>query len=265
MSAGRRRRIAIALPILAGIVWLIVSQFGPSPRPTGPVTLPAAGLLEPLDGPDTVGAAGVNLPRATIGPQPTPVVLVPGWSDEGDRLWPLRDALFAAGWDSTEVRVLSFDDPVGSNRQHASELSDAIDSLLVRTGAEQVDVVAHSMGGLSTRWYLQSRGAARIRRVAFLGSPHRGTWASLVAWGVGGDEMHPESDFLAELDPSLPSGVEALTIRTELDTHILPNESSTLPDVEDVQLCCPAHAQLPAEPRVMSTVLEFLNRPPPPS
>jgi len=252
MSSPHRRRIGFALPVVALATVVLISQFGPSPRPTAPIAPPEG------------SEAGFSPP--TIGPQPgairVPVVLVPGWVDSGSRLWPLRDALLASGWDTTEVRVLVFEDPVGSNLDHAIELARAVELLQDRTGAAQVDIVAHSMGGLATRWYLQEGGAAQVRRVATLASPHRGTWTSLVAWGQGGREMHPESEFIAQLDSTLPATIEGLTLRTRLDTHILPNESSTLPGVPDIEICCPAHALLPANPEAMALVIDFLARDP---
>ncbi len=251
MSSPLRRRIAYTLPVAALVTVILIWQFGPSPRPTAPIAPPE-------------GSAATPFAPPTIGPQPgtvrTPVVLVPGWVDSGSRLWPLRDALFASGWDSTEVRVLEFEDPVGSNVDHAAELAAAVTALRDRTGSSRVDIVAHSMGGLATRWYLQEGGAAQVRRVVTLASPHRGTWASLVAWGEGGREMHPESDFIAQLEATLPPAIAGLTLRTEFDTHILPNESSTLPGVPDIEICCPSHALLPADPEVMALVIDFLSR-----
>ena len=42
----------------------------------------------------------------------------------------------------------------------------------------RVYLVAHSVGGLATRWYLLTHDPAPVRRAAFLGSPHRGTLAA---------------------------------------------------------------------------------------
>ena len=101
-------------------------------------------------------------------------------------------------------------------------------------------------GGLATRWYLKTHPGAPVRRAVFLGSPHRGTLAAHLAWGDGRDEMMPESDFLASLNsgPALPPGLEAMTIRTPIDTRVLPGESATLPGVEDHSVCCPTHQGL---------------------
>jgi hypothetical protein len=73
--------------------------------------------------------------------------------------------------------------------------------------------------------------------------------------------MIPDSPFLAWLNagPPVPAGVEAMTVRTPLDTHILPSESGTLEGVEDHLVCCPTHAGLIQSLEVFRLVLRFLE------
>jgi triacylglycerol lipase len=188
-----------------------------------------------------------------------PVLLVPGWFDTARELAALRIRLTAAGW--SDVETLSFADPTGGNRQHAAEIDSVVAEMIERTGAPEVDIVAHSMGGLATRWYLKTRPAAPVRKVVFMASPHRGTLSAVLAWGDGSDEMLPASDFLESLNtgPALPSGVSALTIRTPVDTHIFPAESATLPGVPDRSVCCPTHAGMLHDEEVFRLVSEFLE------
>ncbi len=188
-----------------------------------------------------------------------PVLLVPGWADVGERMAPLAYRLRTSGWDSTAVVTVNFEDPVGSNIDHAAEIRLAVDSLLsLNPDATEVDIVAHSMGGLATRWYMQHGGAEVVRRFVSLAGPHRGTLVSLVAWGQGGVEMKPDSPFLAELDSVLPESVEGFTIRTELETHIIPQENATLPGVPDTVLCCTMHWTLPTDANAIDVVVDFL-------
>lgn len=99
-----------------------------------------------------------------------------------------------------------------------------------------------------------------MRRVVFLATPHRGTWAAYVAWGDGADEMRPGSPFLVTLnaDRRRLARVDALTIRTPVDTHILPGESATLDGVPDRIVCCPSHAGLLRDVEVFRIVRRFL-------
>ena len=82
-------------------------------------------------------------------------------------------------------------------------------------GVPQVDVVAHSMGGLIIRAYLSGKQAAsgafspptgqKIRKAVFVASPHFGAFATnfdlaeIFASGTQTDEMRPGSQFVWDL------------------------------------------------------------------
>jgi len=210
----------------------------------------------------SLGESHVASPEPPSAALDVPIVLVPGWLDTGRDLADLRIRLLGAGLDGAAVRTLTFDDPTGSNVDHAAELDSLVQEVLDATGADRVDIVAHSMGGLATRWYLSTRPDPPVRRVAFLGTPHRGTLAAHLAWGDGRDDMLPDSPFLEELNSraALPDGVEAITVRTPIDTHVLPGESATLPGVPDHVVCCPTHPGLLENEEVFLIVLDFLER-----
>ena len=200
------------------------------------------------------------------GQERTPVLLVPGWIDSEEDLVPLRERFIEAGWSGEAVVALSFQDPVGSNRDHAQEISAAVDQLRMDAGADRVDIVAFSMGGLAVRHFLNvgyaagGGGNTAVRRVAFLATPHQGTLVALIAWGDGGGEMEPGSEFLTELNsyPPLPAGLEALTIRTSVDLTVVPHESAMLPEVPDLVICCPTHRGLLRDEQAFQRVLRFL-------
>ncbi|HUF76716.1 MAG TPA: alpha/beta fold hydrolase [Longimicrobiales bacterium] len=223
------------------------------------IALTSAGLVgSPALGP---GSAPQPVPGPAAARTTTPVLLVPGWLDTARDLAALRIRFLGAGW--AHVEALSFEDPAGSNRDHALEIEAAVTRILAESGAEELDIVAHSMGGLATRWFLLSHHPAPVRRVAFLGAPHHGTLTAHLAWGAGGDEMTPGSDFLETLngaDP-VPEGVEAITVRTPIDTRVVPGESAVLPGIEDHTVCCPTHPGLVEDEDVFRIVVDFLERP----
>jgi len=190
-----------------------------------------------------------------------PVLLVPGWGDDATTLQDLQERLFAAGWREEDVLTVSFADPVGSNREHARELAHAVLGLKERTGVERVDVVAHSMGGLSTRYFLLNGGSEHVRRVVFLATPHSGTMSAYLAWGEGAREMEPGSVFLLGLrrGEPVPRGVRAITIRTPTDLHIVPGSSATLPGVPNLEVCCPTHAGLLDDEATFQLIQRFLR------
>lgn len=191
-----------------------------------------------------------------------PVLLVPGWGDHAPDLQPLVIRLIEAGWPQTRVSALTFRDPVGSNRTHAEEVARAVETLRSLTGSDRVDVVAHSMGGLALRYYLQFEdGHEVVRRAVFLGTPHRGTVAAMLAWGDGGREMVPGSDFLSHLNDhdGVPIGVETLAIRTPVDLRVIPGSSAMLPGARNLEICCPTHPGLVDDEDIARAVVQFLR------
>jgi triacylglycerol lipase len=191
-----------------------------------------------------------------------PVLLVPGWGDNAPDLQPLVIRLIEAGWPQTRISALTFRDPVGSNREHAEEVAQAVETLRSLTGSDRVDVVAHSMGGLAVRYYLQfQEGHQVVRRAVFLGTPHRGTVAAMLAWGDGGREMVPGSDFLSRLNDNdgIPPGVEVLAIRTPVDLRVIPGSSAMLPGARNLEICCPTHPGLVDDEDTARAVAQFLR------
>ncbi len=198
---------------------------------------------------------------AALPPPDLPVLLIPGWSKGSEDLMPLKERLLRDGWPEDWVLALDFRDPVGSNEVHAGEIRDALEALLDRTGTRQVDAVAHSMGGLALWTLLQEEGGRiPIRRVVFLGSPLQGTLMAHLAWGEGGEEMRPESEFLERLEagPDPTHWVEAVTIRTPLDLTVVPNSGATLPGMGDRLVCCPTHQGLQDHEETFRVLRDFL-------
>jgi triacylglycerol lipase len=189
------------------------------------------------------------------------VLLIPGWSDRGKRLTWLRNEFIRAGWPPSHLDVVDFRDRFGSNIDHAAEIAAAVDELRRKTGAERVDVVAHSMGGLALRYYLHFHaGSSKVRRVVFTGTPHRGTWIAYLGWGQGAREMRPGNPLLTRLSglPSVPTGISALCIHTPLETRVLPQSSALLPDSRHQRVWCSSHPRLLHSRKVFAAIRDFL-------
>jgi triacylglycerol lipase len=198
----------------------------------------------------------------------TAVLLVPGWGDRASDMEPLRQRLIEAGWPEDEIRALTFSDPWGSNERNAVEVADAVGELSEQDGIAAVDIVAHSMGGLAVRTYLTEFSQAAsdrptpVRRVAFLATPHRGTVAAVLAWGEGGREMVPGSEFLEHLnhfgDQTVSEVVDILSIRSPVDLLVIPGSSAMLPGARNLEICCPTHHGMVNDDRVFDALLTFL-------
>lgn len=159
-----------------------------------------------------------------------PVVFVHGFFDKKIDIFgksnftSLIDYLVDQGWDRDELFVIQYSDAIGSNIPNAYELDAFIDNVLSQTGKDQVDIVAHSMGGLSSRYYIKNLGGhEKVGSLITLGTPHYGTpLAYLVSWTAGGSEMIPGSTFLQELNSGdlTPGSVQYTSIYTYPDEMV---------------------------------------------
>jgi triacylglycerol lipase len=145
------------------------------------------------------GACAPTVPATPVPPStaPHPLVIVPGielFCEVQTTDWAAwEDAAVARGYRRDEVVVFR-PDPCTSNVDSAAGLARIVDRLLEATGADKVDIVAHSMGSLASRWCIRFSGVRRQ------GGPHGGR--------CGGEPRH----HLGEPVPG--GGVVAIVRRT---------------------------------------------------
>ena len=67
-------------------------------------------------------------------------------------------------------------DGFGSIENNAAQIKTYVERVLAQTGAERVNIVAHSKGGLDTLYMIDRLGMSeKIASVTFLSTPHRGS------------------------------------------------------------------------------------------
>lgn len=151
-------------------------------------------------------------------PKPDPVILVPGilgsWEVKnqlGMMEWKLdpifhvydnlMEAMISAGYKEhliygkdRDLFVFPYDWRVDNNVT-AGLLKQKIEEVKEITGRDKVDIVAHSMGGLVTRAYVEGNDYQNdIDQVIFLGTPHLGSLESYI--GYDGGEFTGDSGWL---------------------------------------------------------------------
>jgi pimeloyl-ACP methyl ester carboxylesterase len=118
----------------------------------------------------------------------TPILMVPGAGDNGSRGF----ITMATRMDrlNRPVYALTFAHPHDDVFMHAEAIADAIAVITARTGAEQVDLVAHSKGGIAATVYASHHNGAAWGRpdYAQYGTPYRGDIRRLllIATPLGG-------------------------------------------------------------------------------
>jgi pimeloyl-ACP methyl ester carboxylesterase len=139
----------------------------------------------------------------------------------------------------------------------------AVEALRTATGAPQVAIVAHSMGGLVARAWMRAHGQAAVARLAkliTLGTPHHGTALARFGLGLNARQMRPGSAWLRALAAGEDDGARALvtSIWSHHDNIVAPQTSSMLPGAHDVELGGVGHVALGADTRVLDEVMRRL-------
>jgi len=148
----------------------------------------------------------------------TPVLLVHGYCCSRGSWWWLRRRLEAAGW---TVATITLEPIYAAIDSYVEPLARRIDAVLKETGAGQLVLVGHSMGGLVARAYLQRFGDARVKRLITLGTPHQGSRLADLGLGENGRQMRPGSRWLQSLAVP-PAAVDPLVIYSPHDEFVLP-------------------------------------------
>ena len=223
-----------------------------------------------------VAAAGGASPAAGYPAQdrPGPVLLVPGYGGQTGSLSVLAARIRATGRRAVVVRLPGTG--TGSLVTDAGVLNAVVDRLL-RGGAPSVDVVGYSAGGVvALLWAREDSGSDKARRVVTLGSPFHGTRLAAAAEGflpgacpAACQQLVPGSPLLAQLDhTAVPSRPRWLSLWTTDDEVVMPADSARLAGAINVpiQSVCHghqvSHTHLPADPVVISLVLQAIGRGP---
>ena len=166
-----------------------------------------------------------------------PILLVHGYGCSRGVWWFLRRQLEAAGH---IVATVSLTPPYTSIGKLVPQLERRIDEVCRATGAEQVVLVAHSMGGLVCRAYLGRNGRARVERLITIASPHAGSELARIGFGANAREMEPGSRWLQDLAAS-EVRVPTVAIRTPHDNYVMPQDNQRLPGARDIELAGLGH------------------------
>jgi len=133
-----------------------------------------------------------------------------------------------------------------------------------RHGVPQIDIVAHSMGGIIARYFVQQLGGdGLVRHLITLGTPHQGTKLSRLMMLPQYRELYPGSRTLQLLNANpIPAQTQALAISGNLDFVMFPKGNHFWPGVRNVELKNVGHAGLLFSRRVAKLITTRLDTPP---
>lgn len=174
---------------------------------------------------------GIMASAISCHPQPAParyprVVMVHGIFEDGKAFDSLKSRLENHGIECFVPKLKPADGRGGLDKL-AENLKQEITGKFGES--ERVAVVAFSMGGLVSRYYLQKLGGAeRCDTFITISTPHHGTIAAHAYPTKGAQQMRPDSPFLRDLAETQDTlgDIPIVSYRTPFDLIILPADSS---------------------------------------
>jgi pimeloyl-ACP methyl ester carboxylesterase len=151
---------------------------------------------------------------AKASPDRPPVLLIHGFMGTRGALFVLEQRLRADGFQVFSISLGTLN--IQDIRKSAFGIHLAVQKIMEATHGKvsKIDIIGHSMGGLIALYYTRFMGGdEHVRKLVSLGTPYRGTWASLAGVACFGTfapsvwQMLPGSSFLRQLGelPAPPS------------------------------------------------------------
>lgn len=198
-----------------------------------------------------------------------PIVFVHGWDGDLSSLQTMRKTFKEEGWPAAWLCNFNYR-WWKSNATTAERIQERVEKVLKETGAKKVDIVTHSMGAISSRYYIKEmKGAEKVKQWASLGAPNYGTlWASLCSY-TSCVETRRGSTFLKALNSNpTPAGPKYATWRSGAnflgivcDWVIEPPRSAELGGTADnKKTACLGHSELHEDATVFKQVREFVEK-----
>ncbi|MER5941007.1 alpha/beta fold hydrolase [Streptomyces sp. NPDC001928] len=192
-----------------------------------------------------------------------PVVFVHGLSSSASSWDDWAGYFEADGYSSGELDAWSYD-WAQSNATTAQQLATEIRNVLARTGASKVDLVVHSMGTLSARYYLKNLGGTSYVDdfVSTAGVNHGTSTASWCAWlYTSCAEMNTGSSFLTSLNSGdeTPGSVSYASYWSNCDDALTPDTTAILSGATNVEVGCVSHTDMNNDQGVYEQVRDFIG------
>ena len=111
-------------------------------------------------------------------------------------------------------------------------------------GSKSYDLVAFSMGGLVSRYYLEMLGGSKhVSHLVLVSTPNHGTLTAFLNNTPGCFEMRPESQFLNLLNNNLDKlqSVDCDCLYSPMDLMIIPSNSSKISGWENQSVWVTGH------------------------
>ena len=194
-----------------------------------------------------------------------PVLLIHGIFHNSSAFLKIKQRLKAFGW--RQIYSLNLSTYSKGIPDLAQEISQKIDSILKDSDFKKVDIVAHSLGGMIARYYIQClEGHPKIRHCITLGTPHQGTLLAKIGLGKSIRDLKKTSLVMKKLNSTpLPKSVKFTSLWSPFDTLVLPPKNSQFKNaksfdhVKNIKVEDAGHAGLLFSKRVFYHIANILD------
>lgn len=197
-----------------------------------------------------------------------PVLFVHGLAGHPGNFAPMRGYFRFMGRTRTYAIAFRASDRIPDMARDLAATIEAIVAANELGEGARIDIVAHSMGGLVTRYALETSEIARhVDTLVTLGTPHHGTYAARYAATAQTIDLRPNSDVLRTLAsqvpwPPRPGLPRLVALWSDADMLLLPPESAQMPGAQNVELKGSTHLSYLIDPAAWQKVWEVLERAP---
>lgn len=184
----------------------------------------------------SVFSLGVFTPnQATAATTRTPVIFVHGLGGTASNFTYIESYLSRQGWASNERYAIELPSKSGNQLLNAATISRKVDEVLAQTGSQKVNIVAHSMGGANSLYYiLNNGGLSKVDRLVTIGGANRLTTSRA------------------------PEGIKVTSIYT-INDQIVSNQLSMLDGANNIRVFGMAHIGLLYSPSVSALITTALE------
>ena len=197
--------------------------------------------------------AGPTAPRSDH----LPVLLIHGFTCNEAAMAPLWKRLSDKGFQAFTHTMQPL---YGSIEAYRDGIDARIAEVLRLSGAPQVNVVVHSMGGLAMRAWARSNSdhATRVAKLVTIGTPHQGTALAQFGAGVNARQMELQADWWRNLPPVSTLPFPVVSIYSHDDNIVAPQHSSEVPGAKWLAVSGVGHLRLLTSTLVFGYLLEEL-------
>jgi len=190
---------------------------------------------------------------------PRPVIVLHGYAMNRGNFVVLARRLARAGLGP----VLGFEYwSLGRTRNAALRLAEYVEEVRAATGAAEVDLIGHSMGGVVARYYVTLLGGdGKVANLITLGSPHAGTDVSAIGLGAPAKELFFNSTMLQRLEAApRPTHTRVTVIWSRSDCLVPGATNARIAGADEVLFDDLGHLSLLTDRRVAAEVVARLQR-----